>query len=129
MNKVILSGHFVAEPAIRYTQTGKAVANFRIGVNDGYGEKQKSYFINCVAWQKTAEFIGNHFSKGNAILIEGRITSRSYESNDGQKKYITEVIVEQAEFMGGSKKQDSAPPTAQQAELGSEIYPDEEIPF
>lgn len=132
MNKVILSGRLVASPDIRYTQTGKAVANFKIAVNDGYGERKQTAFISCVAWQKTAEFVGNNFDKGKPILLEGRISTRTYDDQAGTKHYITEVVVNSVEFHGGEKSSGSADSTSSgesHADIGQELPPDEEIPF
>lgn len=106
MNKVVLTGRLVAAPEIKYTTTGKCVANFRIAVDNGYGDHKQTSFINCVAWQKTAELIGNHFDKGSPILIsDARISTRTYDAQDGTKRYVTEVIVQSVEFMGGQAKQ------------------------
>lgn len=96
MNIAILQGNIARDPEMKYTQNGKAVVSLSIAVKD-YGDKV--YFINCTAWEKTAEFIGNYFRKGQQILINGKLTVRDYEK-DGQKRYITEVVIEKAFFCG-----------------------------
>lgn len=105
MNKVILTGNLTKDPDLRYTQSGTGVASFTLAVNRRYsnqnGDKEAD-FINCVAWQKTAEFVANYFKKGQMMALEGRLQVRSYEGNDGQKKWVTEVIAESIEFCGGS---------------------------
>ena len=100
MNKVILIGRLVADPEIRYTQSGKAVASYRLAVDRPFKQdgQQEADFINCVAWGKTGEFAGNYLRKGTKIAVEGRIQTGSYTNRDGQKVYTTEVIVEDQEF-------------------------------
>lgn len=105
MNKVQLHGRMAKDVDLRYTQSGKAVCSFTVAV-DGVGRDAKAEFINCIAWEKLAETIGKNFSKGKEILIsDGRLQTRSYESN-GSKKYITEVVVNAFEFCGS--KSDNA---------------------
>ncbi len=100
MNKVILSGRITKDPEIRYTQTGASVVSFTIAVDrpirDAQGNRQ-SDFINCVAWRGTAEFISRYIKKGYMLLVEGYITSRSYQGQDGQTRYVTEVICDNVE--------------------------------
>lgn len=99
MNKVILIGRLVAAPEVMNTQSGKAVARYRLAVDrqrkkDG---QQEADFISCVAWDKGAEFAHRYLSKGTKIAVEGRIQTGSYEK-DGVKHYTTDVIVERQEF-------------------------------
>lgn len=125
MNKVFLVGNLARDPEIRYTAAGKAVASFSIAVNEGYGENQKATFIPIVAWDKLAEICGNNLSKGRKILVEGRMQVRNYEGKDGMKRYVTEVIAQNVEFMD-SKKQE---PKTDQWGMGNEVPEDESIPF
>ena len=103
MNKIMLIGRLVKDPDLRYTQGGTAVANFTLAVNRRFanqsGEREAD-FINCQAWQKTAEFIAQWFGKGQQMALEGRLQVRSYDGNDGQKRWVTEVVAEQIEFVG-----------------------------
>ena len=103
MNKVVLIGRLTKDPELRYTQGGTAVANFTLAVNRRFanqsGEREAD-FINCVAWQKTAEFVANYFKKGQQMAMEGRIQVSVYDGNDGQKRWKTEIIAEQIEFVG-----------------------------
>lgn len=103
MNKVILIGRLTRDPELRYTQSGSAVTTFTLAVDRRFtnqnGEREAD-FINCVAWQKTAEFVANYFKKGRAMALEGRMQVRSYEANDGQRRWVTEVVAEQIEFVG-----------------------------
>ena len=103
MNQVVLIGRLSKDVDLRYTPNGTAVANFTLAVNRKFanqnGEREAD-FINCQAWQKTAEFVANHFKKGQQMALEGRIQVRSYDGNDGQRRWVTEVVVEQVEFVG-----------------------------
>ena len=122
MNKVIILGRLTADPEIRYTQAGKAVASLTIAVNRGFGSDSAD-FINCVAWEKLAEIIGNNLSKGSQVLVEGRMQNRSYENNQGEKRFITEVVLSNIEFVGSKKKNETNTDS-----FGAEI-PEEEITF
>ena len=103
MNKIMLIGRLTKDPELRYTQGGTAVANFTLAVNRRFtnqnGEREAD-FINCQAWQKTAEFVANYFKKGQQMALEGRLQVRSYDGNDGQRHWKTEVVAEQIEFVG-----------------------------
>lgn len=101
MNKVILVGRPVRDPEIRYTQSGVAVASFTLACDRRYakqGEERQADFISCVAWNKTAEFMRQYVKKGQRIALEGRIETRSYDDQNGNKRYVTEVIAEAVEF-------------------------------
>lgn len=130
MNKVILVGRLTNDPEVRYTQNGKAVASFSLAINEGYGEKQRTTFVNIVAWEKLAEVAGNNLLKGRQILVEGKLQTRSYDDKNGQKRYITEVVIHNMEFLGnkpdGMKQPEEKGNSAGQ--FGQEL-PDEEIPF
>ena len=103
INKVILMGRLVKDPELRYTGSGTAVTNFTVAVDDGFGENRTTSFINCVAWSKSAEFVGNYFSKGKMIIVIGRIQTRTWDGQDGKKNYITEVVASEVSF-GETKK-------------------------
>ena len=102
MNKVILIGRLTKDPDLRYTQSGTAVANFTLAVNRRYNPngEQEADFINCVAWNKGAEFVAQYFQKGKQMALEGRLQVRSYDGDDGKRRWVTEVVVEQMEFVG-----------------------------
>lgn len=122
MNKILLTGRLAKDPEVRYTESGKVVATLSLAVDRpfaGDDGKREADFIPCVIWGKQAEFVGNHFKKGKWMELEGRLQIRSYEK-DGQRRYVTEVIVGQAGFVGA--KDDGYKAPAQQS------Y-DEEIPF
>lgn len=103
MNTVQILGNLARDPEVRYTQSGKAVATFIVAASNTYLDsegqtKEQTAFINCVAWGKLGESIGN-LRKGNRAFVEGRLQTRSYETQDGQKRYVTEVV---ANFVGTS---------------------------
>lgn len=105
LNHSIIMGRLAGDPELRRTGTGKAVVSFTVAC-DKPGKDSGASFIPCVAWEKTAEFIDNYFAKGNPIAVEGRIESRQYETKDGQKRTVVELVVSQAHFCG--KKEESA---------------------
>ncbi|EHR38743.1 single-stranded DNA-binding protein [Megamonas funiformis] len=133
MNKVILAGRLTKDPEVRYTQTGKAVASFTLAVNRRFTkekDKQQADFIPIVIWDKLAEVCGNYLVKGTQVLIEGRIQIRNYDAKDGSKRYVTEVIAQSVEFMGSKSTTNTGGAVPEAAKsFGSEIPPDEEIPF
>lgn len=101
MNEIILSGRLVKDPEVRYTQSQKVVTLFSLAVSREVKNEQGNYdadFFSCVAWGKTAELMGNTLKKGARILLSGRVQIRNYESN-GERKYITEVIVNKFEYL------------------------------
>ena len=97
-NKVILIGHLTKDPELKTTTNGTTVTQFSIGVNRRF-DKDTTDFINVVAWKQTAEFICKHFTKGKPILVCGSLQTRTYEDNSGNKKYITEVVADEADFV------------------------------
>ena len=102
MNSVQLLGNLARDAELRFTQSGKAVATFTVAATNTYIDrttnetKEQTAFINCVAWGKTGEAVGN-CKKGDRLFVNGRIQTRSYEDSNGQKKYVTEVV---ADFVG-----------------------------
>ena len=105
LNKCIIMGRLTRDPELRHTNSGKAVTTFTIAIDNGYGDNKTTDFINCVAWEKTAEFIKNWFAKGRMIVLVGRIASRSWESEEGRKNYVTEVVVNEVSFAGEKKEE------------------------
>ena len=106
LNKVILMGRLTKDPELRHTGTGTPVATFTVASDNGYGENKKTDFINCVAWNKTAEFVSKWFAKGRMIVLVGRLSTRTWEGEDGRKNYVTEVVVNEVTF-AGEKREDT----------------------
>ncbi len=106
INKVILMGRLTRDPELRHTGAGTPVCSFSIAVDNGYGERRQTDFINCVAWNKTAEFVSNYFEKGKMIIVIGRIATRTWEGQDGKKNYATEVVASEVSFGETKRSQD-----------------------
>lgn len=101
MNKVVLVGRLARDPELRTTQSGTPVVSFTVACDRRFvkqGEERQADFISCVAWNKTAEFVNRYFTKGMRIALDGRIQTRTYDDKDGNRRYITEVVVEDVEF-------------------------------
>ncbi len=116
MNSVNLLGRLTRDVELRYTPSEKAVASFSIAVGRG----DQTDFINCVAWEKTAQFINQYFHKGDMIAVSGRLQSRTYETQNG-KRTVLEVVVNKAYFAGGKRVEGPA--------HFEEIGEDEDLPF
>lgn len=107
MNKVQIIGRCTKDPDVRYASaTQMAIAKFNVAVDDGYGEKKKTYFIPVIAFGKTAENCERFLGKGCRVAVEGKIATDSYENQDGRKVYTTDVIADRVEFIDFK---DSAP--------------------
>lgn len=110
MNRIIITGRLTDKPQLRYTQSNKAFARFTLAVNrqrkqDG---TQEADFINCIAWDKTAELICNYLGKGSFIGVEGRLQTGTYERTDGTRGYTTDVLVQNIEFLEKKKSETQA---------------------
>ena len=109
LNKIFLQGRLVADPELRHTQNGIAVASFRLAVDRDYKSKnpdeQTADFINIVAWRGTGEFVSRYFTKGKMAIVEGRLQIRSYTDRDGIRRTAAEVVADNVYF--GESKRDS----------------------
>ena len=124
MNKIILLGRLSKEVEVRYTQTNNTmVASFTLAVNRRFKQEGQpdADFINIVAWSKLAEFCSKYFKKGQQVTIAGRLQTRTWEDEQGQKRYVTEVVAEEAYF-ADSKKEET---TQEQIE----VIPKDDLPF
>lgn len=130
MNITALSGRLTKDPELRHTTSGKAVVAFTIAV-DRPGVKDKTDFIDCIAWEKKAEFVSRYFRKGQRIEVSGIITTRTYEK-DGEKRKTTEIRCDQV-FFGDSKKSDSGQPVpspeGQPGDFQEVQDEDDDLPF
>ena len=104
MNKAIIIGRLTRDPEMRTTTSGLNSTTFTVAVSRNYtsanGERETD-FINCVAWRKQAENIAKYCTKGSQVAVEGRIQTRSYDAQDGTKRYVTEIIADNVTFLGG----------------------------
>lgn len=138
MNTAFMVGRLVADPEARQTQSGVAVTSFRIAVQrrfkDSSGEKQSDFF-SCVAWRQTAEFVAKYAHKGDLVAIKGELQNRSYDAQDGSKRTVTEIIVDEVQLCGASQnKQDAEPSSTREkaaAMFGAGFVEvdDSELPF
>ena len=148
MNSICLMGRLTGDPELKTTQSGISVTSFSVAVDRafrGKDQERQTDFINCVAWRNTAEFISRYFRKGQRIALQGSLQSRSYTANDGSKRTVYEVVVDNAFFCeskggnaGGTPGYDSqipqpveARPAFSTANSGDfeEILTDEDLPF
>lgn len=107
MNHIVLIGRLTRDPELRYTQNGLAVANFDLAVDrpttNQQGERQTD-FIRIIAWQKQAELCANYLKKGRLVGVEGRLQIRSYETQDGQKRRVAEVVANYVQFLDRNRE-------------------------
>ncbi len=148
LNKVVLCGRLTADPELKQTSSGIAVVSFTLAVNRRYQSKsadgtqsQQADFISVVAWRQTAEFISRYFRKGSALCITGSIQTRSWQDQQGQKRYATEVVADEAMFVdskgesagaGGYTETYNAPSyssTPGGAPKFEELKTDDDLPF
>lgn len=133
INKVILVGNLGADPEIRYTPSGTAVANFRLAtsetrVNKDGQKETKTEWHRIVTFGKLAEICGEYLSKGKQVYIEGKIQTRSWDDKDGNKKYMTEIVANTMQMLGS---RDSSGATASAEGPGEELPPSDidDVPF
>ena len=111
MNKVFLIGRLTRDPELRYTSSNLPVATFSLAVNrnfTGQSGEREADFINIVVWRKQAENVKNYLTQGSQVAIDGRIQTRTYDGEDGKKRYITEVVADNVEFLGSKGSRDGA---------------------
>ena len=127
LNSVNIMGRFTDFPLLKTTNSGKNVVSFSLAVQDNYS-KDKTYFIDCVAWEKTAEHISCYYSKGSLICIEGELQTRTYQDKNGNNRKVTEVVVKGTHFC---EKKQEAPQNTDTADVEEieEIDFNEPLPF
>ena len=146
-NKVILGGRLTADPELKQTPNGIPVTTFTVAVNrrSSKAEQRTADFINCVAWRQQAELISRYFHKGSCICIVGNLQVRNWTDQNGQKRYTTEVIVDEVNFVDsasenrGSSSESTYNPYAEQAPAFSstkdeapkfeQMVDDDDLPF
>jgi len=135
VNKVILIGNLGADPDMRYTPSGSAVANFRIATSEQWtdksgGKQERTEWHRVVAWGRTGEICGEYLHKGKQVYVEGRLQTRSWEDKEGVKRYTTEVVAQTVKMLGPSGREPEGATAADQfsgEEPGS--IPEDDIPF
>ena len=125
-NRFIGIGRLVRDPELSYGKSGTAKCAFTLAIDRKF-KKGEADYIGCISFSKTAELIATYLTKGSKCAIEGRIQVRNYVNQEGKKVYVTEVIVDQVEFLGGKgqKKEDAD----DFSDIGSELTDDQDIPF
>lgn len=142
LNKVILAGRLTAAPELKQTPNGVSVLPFSLAVDRSYakqGEEKQTDFIDCVAWRQTAEFVAKYFNKGDPLCIAGTLRKRSYDAKDGTKRYVTEVIVDEAHYVESKSSKNSTPSNNYGSDPGApattvlnddpEVLSDDGVPF
>ena len=143
MNKVILIGNLAADPELRQTGSGVPVCTFRLAVSRRFSNAQgvkETDFFTVVAWRQTAELCSRFLTKGRKCAVVGSLQTRSYDAQDGSKRYVTEVVADEVEFIGGQQNNQNqygsneiplpvAPPASYQNNTGFTQVDDDELPF
>ena len=131
MNKVILVGALGQDPEVKTTNSGKTIARCSLATNNS--KDKPPTWHRLVMWNKTAEFAGTYLKKGSSVAVEGRIDNRSWETDDGTKKYVSEIIVDRIEFVGKKEKEKEAPSDLAEQHGVKNLAPtfdnNEEVPF
>ena len=126
MNKVVLIGRLTRDPELRYTSGNAAVCNFTIAVDRPFNsntQERGTDFIPIVVWNKQAENVKNYLTKGSQVAVEGRMQVRNYDDNNGQKRYVTEVIANSVEFMGSKNSNNGSSMPSEETSSSSEPTP------
>ena len=110
VNRTILQGRLVNSPEMRRTNNGTAVCSFRVAWSETIKDRETKLFLNCVAWQGTAEMICKYFRKGKELAVEGRLSTREYDDRDGNRRSVTEMTVDRVHFCGKNKDAQGMPP-------------------
>ncbi len=143
MNRAILIGNLTKDPELRTTPQGISVCSFTIAVNRGFGDKKDVDYIPVVTWRGLADNCSKFLAKGRKVGVSGRIQVRSYDANNGERRYVTEIVADDVEFLspkgegggsGGSRMQDVPPPPDDAGLFGDEPddfepLDDEQMPF
>ena len=135
LNKVILGGRITADPELKQTPQGVSVTSFSVAVNRR-GKDAQTDFINCVAWRQTAEFICKFFKKGSSICISGSVQTRTWNDQQNNKRYATEIVADEAYFVDakadgpvGSFGADAPTFQTQESAKFEEVAGDDDLPF
>ena len=133
MNKVVMIGNLAADPESRTTQSGIAQCSFRLGVQRRFANQQgqrEADFFPVVCFRQTAEFAGKYLAKGRKVAVEGSLQTRSYDAQDGSKRYVTEIIADNVEFCDSKPDaQKAAAPVQQEQFIELTEEAEAELPF
>lgn len=131
VNRMILQGRLCADPEMRRTQNGTAVCSFRVAWSETIKDRETKLFLNCVAWQGTAEMICKYFRKGKELAVEGRLSTREYDDRDGNRRSVTEMTVDRIHFCGKNEDAQGMPPRTDGKSQFVEVDEDDmsDLPF
>ena len=132
MNKVILIGNLANDPEAHTTQSGISRSTFRLAVQRRYANAQgvrEADFLTIIAWRNTADFCNSYLVKGRKVAVEGSIQTRSYDAQDGTKRYVTEIIADSVEALGRAKGADPGPEEPAPGPHDFQEVEDDELPF
>lgn len=137
INNVVLVGRLTKDVELRATPSGANVCNFTIAVDDYNGKENIAYFVECVAWNKQAEFLSNYCRKGHLVGVIGKLTTRSYDRKDGTKAYVTEVLCNQVQSFTQKEKQEKVNNEEnhyldydhEDKSVDTLVYDDDDLPF
>lgn len=133
LNKIFLQGRLVADPELRHTPSGVAVATFRLAVDRDFKDKEtgerQADFINIVAWRQTGVFVNQYFSKGRMAIVEGKLQTRTYDDKDGVRRYATEVVADNVYFGDSKRDGDGGKPEEFREPEFTDYAGDDEPPF
>ena len=110
VNRTILQGRLCADPELRRTNNGTAVCSFRVAWSETVKDRETKLFLNCVAWQGTAELICKYWHKRKEILLDGKLSTREYDDRDGNRRSVTEMTVDRVHFCGKNEDAQGMPP-------------------
>lgn len=130
VNRMILQGRLCADPEMRRTKNGTAVCSFRVAWSETVKDRETKLFLNCVAWQGTAEMICKYFRKGKELAVEGRLSTREYDDRDGNRRSVTEMTVDRVHFCGKNEDAQEVPPrTDGKSQFVEMDEDDSDLPF
>lgn len=133
LNYIVLQGRFCKDPELRRTQSGTAVASFTLAVSRDFSDKDKTDFIDVVAWKSTAEFVSKYFSKGRTAVVSGRLQMRDWTDKEGNKRRSAEVIAESVYFGDGKRETLASNTDNSDTSYGysdfEEIQSEDDLPF
>lgn len=134
LNKAVLAGRLTGDPELKTTQSGISVTSFTLAVDRKVAKdaEKKTDFITVIAWRQTAEFITRYFRKGSPLCVTGSIQTRSWTDQNGGKRYATEVVADEANFVeskNASEQSSLAPAPVEAPQQFEELSPDDDLPF
>jgi single-strand DNA-binding protein len=132
LNRIVLIGRLTRDPELRYTPQGVPVASFSLAVERPFTNQagqRETDFVDCVAWRKLGETVGNHLTKGRLAAVEGRLQIRSYDAQDGTKRLVAEVIADSVQFLDRPREGQPNAPSSEASYGDEEVQLPDDLPF